>query len=200
MFVFLVILVLNFGISWFNAWSVGRAWADSKAAGGLARLVVWCGAIMSACGFTYVYLVLLVLGASAFVDPEYLPPEYVQGAFELGYVIIIIPIIGSGIGITIHSICVAWRTRRLRDMGIAGWNIFAQSYNTYSAVRNLPGVFEHLGKLFKGGDGKGKALLFMVLLVVLAVCGGILTTTLIVRSTARSYAWNVERSLEGLPA
>ena len=37
----LILLVLNFGISWFNAYSVGRSWADSKAIGGWPRFMDW---------------------------------------------------------------------------------------------------------------------------------------------------------------
>src|SRR6266436_2256340 len=48
-----LLLILNFAISWFNAWSVGRVWIESKMIGGLFRMTVWCGAIMSAFGFTW---------------------------------------------------------------------------------------------------------------------------------------------------
>ena len=39
-----LILALNFGVSWLNARTCGRAWVESKAAGGLVRVLVWCGA------------------------------------------------------------------------------------------------------------------------------------------------------------
>src|SRR5258708_10027338 len=54
-----LLLILNFAISWFNAWSVGRVLVESKMIGGFFRMTVWCGAIMSACAFTWVYLTLL---------------------------------------------------------------------------------------------------------------------------------------------
>jgi hypothetical protein len=37
------LLILNFGISWWNAWVTGRVWRETKAMGGLMRLVAWAG-------------------------------------------------------------------------------------------------------------------------------------------------------------
>jgi len=91
-----VLLIVNFGISWFNAYSVGRSWADSKAVGGWPRFIIWCAAVMSACGFTWCYLIVLTFMAGA---AGYLSPRYMQLALEIGYVIIIFPILGSGFGI-----------------------------------------------------------------------------------------------------
>ncbi len=182
------LLVLNFGISWFNAYSVGRSWVDSKVAGGWPRFVVWCAAIMSASGFTWCYLIVLALVART---TGYLEPQYVQTALEIGYVIIIIPIIGSGLGIWIDSVTTAWRRRDFASVATAGWNTYAQAHNVYQAASTLPGIFSHLGDVFDGGDSddkKSKAILFVFLLVLVALCGGVLTTVLIIRSTARGYA------------
>lgn len=192
-------MLLNFAISWFNAWSVGRAWADAKAMGGFAPLVVWCGAIMSACGFTWVYLIVVSLLAGYL---GVLPPEYVQGAIELGYLVLIIPIIGSGLGITAHSIQAFVRNRSLANGGVAAWNTYAQIHNTVNAIRSVPPILEHLGELFggggkssSGGNGKGKAALLMVVLVILALIGGILTTSWIVRTTAANYSGEVSNRI-----
>jgi hypothetical protein len=43
-----IILGLNFGISWWNAKTCGRAWEESKAIGGSVRVFAWCGAVQSA--------------------------------------------------------------------------------------------------------------------------------------------------------
>lgn len=190
MLLLILLLFLNFSISWFNAWSVGRSWADSKAVGGWPRFVIWCAVIMSAAGFTWCYLIILAFGAGAAGLLEY---QYVQAALELGYVIIILPVLGSGLGIWMDSLTTAWRRRDAMSIGVAAWNTFAQAHNTYEAARMLPGIFKHLGEVFKGGDSdsaKGKALLLVVLLVILALCGGVFTTVAIVRSTARKYAHN----------
>lgn len=191
----LLLLFLNFGISWFNAWSVGRSWADSKIIGGWTRFMVWCGAVMSACGFTWCYLIPLALGIGFFY-PKYLPPEYVRATLELGYVVIIFPILGSGLAILIDSLTSFWRRKSFANAGIAGWNTFAMAHNTYHAARALPGIFKHLGGLFKGGssnDARAKLLMFVVVLVILAACAGTLTTRAIVMKTARKYALSLQQ-------
>lgn len=183
--------LLNFGISWWNARAVGSAWAYGKVAGGMVRLLLWSGGIMSAAGFTWCYLIVLALAAGSF---EMLPWEYVQGALELGYLILIGPILASGLVITIHSWKRAWEERSLLGYGLAGWNTFAQVHNTVSAFRNVPPALEHVGKLFKGsgkGSGKGKAAVAMVLLVILALIGGILTTVMIARGAARKNSEHI---------
>jgi hypothetical protein len=94
--ILILLLLLNFVISWFNAWSVGRSWAETKAFGGLPRFFAWCGSVMSACGFTWCYLVLLVIINHAIPWKYQLPPKYEEAMFRLGYLMIILPVIGSG--------------------------------------------------------------------------------------------------------
>jgi len=187
----ILLVVVNFGISWLNAWSCGRSWADSKAIGGWPRVVVWSAAIMSACGFTWCYLIVAAIALGAAGS---LPPDYVRGALELGYVIIILPVLGSGLAIWIDSVTTAWRERSFGNVAVAGWNTFAQAHNMYEAANTLPGVFSHLGELFEGGDdddAKARLGLAMILLVLATCVLGILTTTWIIRSTAREYASGV---------
>lgn len=149
---------------------------------------------MSTCGFTWCYLILLALLAGA---TGYLTPQYVQAALELGYVVIILPVLGSGFAIWMDSLTTAWRKRSLGNIGVAGWNTFAQIHNTYEAASTLPGVFKDLGKVFEDSDGddaKGKMILLAILLAIIAICGGVFATIAIVRSTARKYATVVFRA------
>ena len=192
MFLAIILLFVNLGISWYNAWAVGKSWADTKAMGGFPRMMAWCGAIMSACGFTYVYLTILSTAAVAF---HFLPPQYARATFELGYVMIILPIIGSGLGITAGSIAAAWRNRNMMNIGMAGYNTFASVYNMYAAATTLPGVLSDLGKTFNTDDeDSGPATYLVILLVAFALGGGILTTSAIIRATARKYAQTVRAS------
>lgn len=197
-FLIALIWILNFGISWFNAYSVGRSWADSKAIGGWPRFLVWCAAVMSACGFTWCYLIVVAFGASAF---GYLDTYHLKMVLELGYVVIIVPILGAGLGIWIDSLTTAWRRRDLASIGVAGWNTFAQVHNTYQAASALPGIFEDLGSFFSDSDSdnaQGKVVMLVVALVVLALLGGIFTTVAIVRTTARKYAQSVTSEAQSL--
>ncbi len=199
--VVLILIALNFGISWFNAYSVGRSWADSKAIGGWPRFMVWCGAVMSASGFTWCYLVLVFLSAEAL---GFLPVKSVRIALELGYAVVILPVLGSGIAIWMDSLTTAWRRRDAASVGVAGWNTFAMAHDTYEAATTLPRIFTDLGGAFSGTDDDAEAMLsaLAIQVVVLVLCGGILTTTAIIRSTARRYAHVVlaEHSHQRRPA
>lgn len=187
-----VLAVLNFGISWFNAWSVGRSWAETKAAGGMSRFMAWCGAVMSASGFTWVYLLILCAVGQAIPGKYHLPDKYAQAIFGIGYLIIILPVLGSGLAITVQSWAHFWKERNFRTGAVAGWNTFADIYNTYEACRAVPEIFGFLGKLWdsEDEDTDGKTVIFVLLVAAAVMCviGGALTTTAIVRSTARSVA------------
>jgi len=187
-----LVFILNLAISALNAWGCGKSWNETKHLGGFAHFMNWMGAIMAACGFTWCNMVILALiGANWPVEQDdgttamLLDPESLQAFCELGYLVIIGPVIGSGIAITVHSWMVWYRTRSLRDGAVAGWNTFADIYNISNAVSNVPSFTSHLGAFFKGDDSKNKIVLA---LVALAVFGGILTTYAIITTTAASTA------------
>lgn len=192
------LLLLNFGISWLNAWSVGKMWAETKAEGGFSHFVTWCTAIMSASGFTWCYTIILALLAGSIQHHGHvlLAPKYVQGTIELGYLVVILPIIGSGLGITISSVRDFNRNRTLANGGEAGYNVFAQVYNTIEMVRVIPGIFKDLGKLSSDDDDYG----WVLVIVAAAVIGGFLTTMAIVKNSAESQRIKVRYQLEGTKA
>ncbi|MBI4437846.1 hypothetical protein HY631_02750 [Candidatus Uhrbacteria bacterium] len=191
--------VLNFAISWFNAWSCGRAWNETRAVGGFAHFMNWMGAIMSASGFTWCYLIVLVVGGTFIpitdgegvqaVTAPLVSEAMAKASLELGYLVVYFPIVGSGLAITLQSWAHFYRERSLKNGAIAGWNTFAQIYNIGSGLRNVPSAFSGVSSFFKGDD-KGK--LLVILLVIGAVIGGIATTALIIRSTARRVARDAE--------
>lgn len=193
-FVLGVVFVLNFAISWWNARVVGLVWVETKQMGGFPRFMTWMGWIMSASGFTWCYLVALLFSAyyaqPVFLkpgEPMLLTPQDIQGGFALGYLIIMPGVLFSGLMIWIDSLVQAWRRRDLASMSRAAWNTFAQVHNTYSAIRGTPEALEAVGKLFSGkGDARGKALILIIVLVVMAVVSGILTTSAIVGHYAGS--------------
>lgn len=193
------IWLLNFGISILNAIGCGVVWDASKAKGGWAHFMTWMGAVMSACGFTSCYLLIIgfigsnipaqvIAGKGEQLSGFLISGDTLQAFYELGYVMIIFPIIGSGLAITVNS----WRELALRraqnqagalDYAVTGWNTFAQIDNMYNAYRDLPGVFEHLGSFFGGGSSSKKDNKMLVIaLVVAAVLSGVLTTASIIRS------------------
>lgn len=202
--------LLNFAISWLNAWGCGSTWDATKAKGGVAHFMNWMGAVMSASGFTWCYLIVLgLLGSvtpmSLIVDAEegaapvtgmLLDAAALQAFFDLGYLVIIFPILGSGLAITVAT----WREfarrgseRGVGDYAITGWNTFAQVHNTYNAIRTVPGVLDRLGSFFKGGkdsDSKGKGGLVVIVLVIMAALAGCLTTYSIIQARRRAVLLN----------
>ena len=194
-FIICFLVVLNFGISWFNAWSVGRSWAETELAGGIVRFMAWCGAVMSACGFTWVYLVFIGVGLRYF---HYLNDKWLEVFFNLGYLAIILPVLGSGIAITIESWMIFWQRKTWMNGGVATYNTFAQISNTYQAFSAIPEAIENVTGAFKSDDdeedkGMGRLALIAVLF---AIAGGMLTTRAIILSTARSHS---QAQLESWP-
>lgn len=208
----LLLWVLNFVISWANAWGVGKTWTETKAVGGPAHFMSWMGATMAAVGFTWCYMVILgfvamnvpetVLSDDGDPNAMLLNPEQASVFFDLAYLVIIFPLVGSGMAITTHSWGVFWRRRSLANGVTAGWNTYAQIHNFYHAVEQVPRAMGNVGSFFGGSssssdDGKGK---IIIALVVIAVAGGILTTWAIIRHTARETArarrWKYETLAE----
>jgi hypothetical protein len=198
--ILVLVWILNFGISWLNARTRGLVWAETKVIGGWQKILTWMGAIMSASGFTWCYLIVLLLGGHYVEEAYFLLPneqplldaEAIEAGFSLGYLIIIPGVLFSGLMIWINSLVEAWRRRDLPSMGIAGWNTFAQIHNTYSAMKGMPEVWDSVSDFFgsksssSSSDGKGKAIMLILVLVVVAIISGILTTWAIINHYAGS--------------
>jgi hypothetical protein len=181
----ILILVLNVAISFLNAYVCGRSWQESKAVGGILRLVVWCTAIQSALGFSSVVLLFLIYLAHDYV-PGYFTDVYFKGALNLWHLTIIFPVIGAGLSVTIESWVAVYRDASLSRLGNAAWNSFAQIRNMNSAVENMGGEFSSAGDPFKfasdaDDDGKDAGLAIMLSLVSVALLGGSLITAAIIR-------------------
>ena len=182
--------LLNFAISGYNAWACGQSWNTTKHVGGVLHFMNWCGAIMSACGFTWCYVILVaLLGPAIPIDQDdgttapLLTTDQVQAIANLEYLLVIGPILGSGIAITLQAWALAWKRRKLADYGIAAWDTFATVYNLSEAVDYVPKAFGSIGDFFSGdSDDKGKGI--VLLLVVFAALAGCLTTYSILQASA----------------
>lgn len=210
-----VLILLNLAISTFNAWACGRAWPESKHQGGMAHFMNWMGAIMAACGFTWCIVVVLAMGLSSFsyhpddANPQLavplITPEMARAIIELGLVAIIVPILGSGLAITIDTWARFYRDRTFGNGALAVYNTSAQMYNMYEAATVLPSVLGDLKGFFGGGssssssssssDSSTKGIIIVVLIVLCSLVGGILITRAIIMATARSAA---RERLEGM--
>jgi hypothetical protein len=179
--------VLNFGISVWNAYAVGKVWVDARHEGGWHRFMCWMGAIMSASGFSWCYLSFLGLTAHYF---KWIDEDQALALLNLGYVLLVPFVLFAGYAITLDSWARAYRHGGLANYGIAAWNTYATLHNSYSAYRNLGDSFSSLGAFFKrrrdsesSGDGAGP-IIIVLLLAALALFGGILTTMVIIRRVA----------------
>lgn len=181
------ILLLNLGISYWNARIVGLAWVEAKYGGIWMRLLTWAGAIQSALGFTWSYLTILGLIAGAL---GYLTAEQLDVLFSLGYLVVVPGILMSGLVIWLDSLARAVRTRQFSDIAVGGYNTFAQAYNTYHAIRGVGPAFEKVLEFFKSDsgdsddDGKGAAGMLIILLVLIALLGGVITTWVLINHYA----------------
>lgn len=189
----LLLFVLNLAISIVNAIGCGRSWNESRAAGGMPHFLNWCAAIMAAAGFTWCYLLVVGLaGATVPIEHDdgttapYLTMAQVEVFFDLGYLVIIGPILGSGIVLLLHSWRVAWESRTIADVGVSSYNMLANGYNIYSAIRQVPDASRSVTSFFNSKDDNGKGL--VLLLVVASVFAGVFTTYLIIRIVARNTA------------
>ena len=186
---FALVWVVNFAISVWNAYAVGKVWIEARVAGGWHRLVCWAGAVMSACGFTWCYLSFLALTAHHF---GWLTDEQVLAALNLGYLLLLPFILFGGYALTLDSWAQAFRRGGVLNYGAAAWNTYASIHNTYSAWRNMGGAFTSLGDFLgrrrskeNGGDGPN-AVIIVILLVALALFAGVMTTAVIIRRVAAS--------------
>lgn len=182
------IWVLNLGISWWNAYAVGKCWAEARAVGGYMRFMTWIGAIMSAAGFTWCYLILeAAIGAGTGL----LSVSAVTFMLSLGYVILVPVILFASYAITFDSWARAIREGGILNYGVAAYNSYATYHNTVSAINGfgqaLGAVGEGLGKIASADDeGKGIPIVVGIVLAIIAFGLGILTTVLIIKKSAAS--------------
>lgn len=184
-------LLLNFGISFWNAYVAGKVWAETKAAGGWHRFMTWMAAIQSASGFTWCYLLILLLGANA---AALLPVYWVKIGLELGFVILIPGLLFSGLMITVDSWARAYREGGVLNYGVAAYNTYAQYHNTMSAIGSIGEALGDIFEAFSGGskssssddDNGGQAAILVIGLVICALAGGIITTAAIISRFAGS--------------
>jgi len=193
LYLLLFVWILNFAISLWNAYACGSVWAETKTAGGWRHLMTWMGAIMSASGFTWCYLIVLVMGAHEF---KWLDNRACTVALELGYVLIIPGVLFSGMMITIDSWATAYRQGGVLNYGMAAYNTYAQVHNTLNAIDGLGPAIADIFSFFTSDrkssssdsssddSDSGVAVLLVIVLVALAVAGGILTTAAIIKRVA----------------
>jgi len=205
---FFPLLILNFAISWWNAWAVGRVWSESKQIGGQMRVITVSGYIMAIAGFTMVYgciLIMLTIGlypVTPFLYENIALEPLVTFTSDLLYVMIVFVVIPTGIIIWLNSVITFWKNRTLVNAGVAGWNTFANIHNVIQASREVPNALGRIAKALFGGKGKkdGNTVLILVavFIVVCALLGGWMTASAIMKNADRKYNLFDEIQKKGL--
>lgn len=181
-----LLLAVNLWISWHNAKVTGLEWVESKHMGGWVRFMCWMGWLQSALGFTWCYVLMIVLFA---YGAGSINAATVDATINLAYVVLFPGLFISGTFIWIESLVIAWRRRDLPSIATATWNTFAEVHNAYSAVEGMGGAMKSVGSLFSDPDEdniKGIAVVAVIAIVLAALAGGFLATELIRRHYAGS--------------
>jgi hypothetical protein len=189
-FFIVIMCAINFGISVWNANSVGKIWTEAKYIGGGVRVLATCGYIMAVAGFTMVYSIIIIAIIAATEGFGYLSPEssilLVQFISDLSYILIALAVIPTGIIITINSIIVFWRNKNIKTGAIGAWNTFATVSNVVNATRSMPSAFGRIISSVRSNRDSGVIVLAIVV-VALCVLGGYFTASAIVKRADRKY-------------
>lgn len=184
----------NLFISFLNARGAGLAQAEVETASRLGapgagwnKFMLWCAKIMAGIGFTWCLLIALGFGAHAI---GVITVKQFTVALQLGYILIVPLLLGTGAAITVDSWATAFREGGVLNYGVAAYNTFAQVHNTYSAIQGFGGAFKDVTS-YLGGSGDGESdenqgKVVVIVLVVAAVVGGVLITYMIIQKYAGS--------------
>lgn len=199
------ILILNVAISTWNCYAAGTAWKDVMAMGtGFEKLLLRSAVFQAGVGFSMPIIIVLAYASMAYLSagehPKVTPMQaevFMKGVFSLWYVAIILPLLGSGCVIWIHSLREAYRRRDFASIATAGWNSFAQIHNTVSAAQNISGALGDVSTLASGafdgdGDLKDKLFWIAVLIVVIALVGGFSIALALTRYFSRTSESRIE--------
>lgn len=211
------LFLLNFAISWWNAYVCGKTWAETKSAGGWRRFVTWIAAMMSAIGFTWCYMLVLAFGAYYF---QFINEAGLDLTLKIGFLVLMPAAVFASWMITIDSWAQAYRNGGVLNYGVAAYNTYASVHNTMSLISNFGDAFGSIfSALGSGGgsksssssssssDDNGSAMLVIVgaIIVAVAVSLGVITTVCIIRKVSASdrlpslEELRERRRLEGKP-
>lgn len=191
----LLLLTLNFMISWANASYVGRYWSESKEVGGSFRAYIVVGYIMAIAGFTMVYGYILLLISPIILQLAEVEQETIllfeQLASDLIYLFCVATIIPTGFYIWIRSLKNFLERKTLANGLTAGWNSYAQIHNMVSVARNAPSALGRVAKVLFGGRSKKKdntiVVLAAIFVLIIAIFGGYFTASAIMKKADREY-------------
>ncbi len=199
------IIVLNVLISIANCYTVGVAWKDTMTLGSkFNRLVLWSAIIQSGVGFSMPILIGLTWGSTQLLtmsdDPTLTTVQarqFMEWVFNLWYIAVIFPVLGTGFIIWAYSLREAYRQRDFASIATSGWNTFAQIHNSISAIENVGGAFGSVSDLFRSAlddvdDWKGAVAIGAILVALISLVGGFMIAFYLVRHFAKTSESRIE--------
>lgn len=182
-FAIILLLLVNGAISFWNAKEAGKVWAEAQSLGGWIQTVTWCTVIQSALGFSYIYVYFLSTLAYKIHVLSY---STISIVYDLSFLVIILPLVGTGFIMTIESWIQAKREPSLLSLGIAGWNTFASVYNAYHVIQDFGPAFNNVKNFFGdfSVDSDDDDKFNIIVIVAVALLAGVITTMVIVQRYA----------------
>lgn len=169
------LVIATFAISAWDAYVAGMTWSIPY---GLSKFMAWCALIMSACGFLSFWTILCGFVA---LEAHWIEQRGLHALLSLTYLMIIFPVLGSGLAIMLHSWLEFYKRRDFSSLGVSGWNTYAQVSNTVDAFEGIPSAFGTVIDFFKPGkddddedlsSSLGKVAVLLILLVAMAIAAG----------------------------
>jgi hypothetical protein len=190
---------LILAVSYLGARLVGDNWAETKALGDTQRTMEWTTGILSAVGFSYAYVLFVVL---ALEKSGHLSPGAALQVTHIGYGFLAFPALGA-LAVSVHHV---WLTRMRRSAASNAdeAEFLVNLYSNYLDWTFWPEV--DLSRVFGGGSGGGGGggggdfsldgeaigplMLFALAMLVVcaAVAGGVVTAVIIVRHRTRVHS------------
>lgn len=191
-FFILFVVIIDLVISGFNAIAVGRSRVVVRELGTKwDNVILGCGWIMAALGFTFVYMFIAALIIST---QGAIGQEVAQYLTYLGYLAIIFPLLACGMLIWIDSIKNFANNPGVGSGAVAAWNTFAMVNNINSAIEVIPNILEALGGMMKGmkSDSNSKVdpkvIILAIIILIVCIAAGLLTTKYIADMAEDNYS------------
>lgn len=188
-----VVWLMSVSCSWLAAWAAGKAWAESRQAGGAMWLASWIIAAMSAVGFTWCYFALFAIVGSAIPmrgeEMIYVVrADKLRAVFELRNVAVIAPILGLCLSAAVNISARIYRASSWDDPCVR-YPMFVPIYEIYRDVDPLPDVLQVFWLDRRNGRGcldiESLILKMAVLAVMNIFCGVIIARAVLMLSARR---------------
>lgn len=142
-----LLMIWNLFVCASNAYYAGRTW--NEGAGMWMKCVLWAALIMSVCGFAEV-LAISISGIGLLA--HFITQAQFKIILELVYGTIIVPVLGTGLIITIESWRQFVRDKDWMSGASATYNTLAMASNIYSLSKSGGSIFKDIGKFLSSDD------------------------------------------------